>query len=507
MRRYLSFKPAVLAIASLTALFIGLTFFHPVKRKNAREKNRVSQDKSFVVIIPSFNNSSYVEKNLQSVLQQKYKNFRLIYIDDHSTDDTYEKASRLIRESGLQQRAILIRNEENLGALANIYRAVHSCDDREIVVLVDGDDYLAHEYVLTKLNKIYSSRDVWVTYGNFLNYPDFTQKPVSCKKFSKSVIRNNQFRKKEWVASHLRSFYVGLFKKIKLKDFIYRGRFFPMAGDLAVMFPLLEMSRKHTAFIKDILYLYNRTNPLSDHKIHFQFQQECTNAIRKAKPYAKVKKRDLFINLPTHEANFLIFASDPFYLLHLLDSIEKFSHKKSHIFVLFPSRDEYQNQFFSSIQQKFPNVEFLFQEKKNLKNFLLETLKEKISSPYLLLLHEKMVFQDFFNLSKAVEAVESTKSYGFFFNLGTDEENGSNLIKISNNLFGWQLSLGSGNWEKYAPLNGLLLKKIKLESEIERLHFDNVNSFVQEWEKLEKKKRIGLCYAKPKILNLEMNCE
>ena len=45
---------------------------------------------NFVFIIPSYNNEKYYKKNLDSVINQTYKNWRIIYIDDASTDNTFE---------------------------------------------------------------------------------------------------------------------------------------------------------------------------------------------------------------------------------------------------------------------------------------------------------------------------------------------------------------------------------------------------------------------------------
>jgi hypothetical protein len=46
----------------------------------------------------------------------------------------------------------LIRNPVRVGALENLYRCIHTCDDQEIVILLDGDDWLAHPRVLQTLN-------------------------------------------------------------------------------------------------------------------------------------------------------------------------------------------------------------------------------------------------------------------------------------------------------------------------------------------------------------------
>ena len=60
---------------------------------------------------------------------------------------------------------------------------------------------------------------------------------------------------------HLRTFYAGLFKKIKLGDFLFQGQFFQAACDTAFMFPMLEMAGNKAVHIQDILYVYNQANP------------------------------------------------------------------------------------------------------------------------------------------------------------------------------------------------------------------------------------------------------
>ena len=41
-----------------------------------------AEEKPMVVVIPSYNNIKWYKKNLDSVLNQKYQNFRVILIDD-----------------------------------------------------------------------------------------------------------------------------------------------------------------------------------------------------------------------------------------------------------------------------------------------------------------------------------------------------------------------------------------------------------------------------------------
>jgi glycosyltransferase involved in cell wall biosynthesis len=243
-------------------------------------------EKAFVIIVPSYNNSSYCEQNILSILYQQYENFRVIFIDDASIDDTYEKVKALVDRSPKKDKVTLIKNGENQGSLKNLYTAIHSCDDQEIVVRVDGDDLLAQPFVLKKLNKVYADPKIWMTYGNYLDYPTYKQRPRLCQKFPKSVLRNHRFRQYKWVTSHLHTFYAGLFKKISPEHLTKDGNFLSVAGDVAIIIPMLEMASGHFQFIEEVLYLYNRSNPLSDHRsTRLVLQNSYDRYVRSLPPY------------------------------------------------------------------------------------------------------------------------------------------------------------------------------------------------------------------------------
>jgi hypothetical protein len=67
----------------------------------------------------------------------------------------------------------------------------------------------------------------------------------------------------DWVSSHLKTFYAGLFKRIPQDYFMRKGAFLRSAGDCAIMFSLLELAGEHCRFIEDVLYIYNTQNATS----------------------------------------------------------------------------------------------------------------------------------------------------------------------------------------------------------------------------------------------------
>ena len=240
----------------------------------------------FVVIIPSFNNENHYLRNLESIVNQQVDAiFEVIYINDCSTDRTGMLVDAFVKERHLEDKVKVIHNTYPMGnALGNLYNVIHTCADHKIIVNLDGDDWLAHDKVLARVAKEYEDPNVWMTYGQFMWYPLNTI--GFCAELPQWVMDTNSFKQYNFVTTHLRTFKAGLFKRIKKEDLLYKGEFYPSAGDLAWIFPLLEMASKgHIRFIPDVLYYYNCHNPLCDHNKDYSLQRALTYEIYAKKPY------------------------------------------------------------------------------------------------------------------------------------------------------------------------------------------------------------------------------
>ncbi len=247
-----------------------------------------AEDKSFVIIIPSYNNKEHYEENLRSVYSQKYDKYRVIYIDDASPDGTGALVEAYIKEGGFENRTTVIRNEKRVFAMANIYRAVWLCKPDEIVVDLDGDDRLAHDGVLNYLNNIYANDQVWLTYGNWKCYPSGVIRNAQAVPLD--VIEKNAFRSHQGGGTtHLRTFYAGLFHQIKREDFFYNGEFVQVTSDLAFMFPLLELAGFHSQFTPEILYIYYSETPYNDHYLRAEEQIQMDQYLRSKEKYLPAK--------------------------------------------------------------------------------------------------------------------------------------------------------------------------------------------------------------------------
>lgn len=236
--------------------------------------------------MPSYKNKDWYQKNLTSVLSQSYSNWRAVYTDDNSPDNTGSLVEKFLKQKDIKNKFTLIKNTKRVGAMENIYNMSHSCNDSEILIHLDGDDWLPHSNVLDRLNEEYNKPNVWMTYGQYQSYPD---NRIGCaKKIPDHILSSGSVRDYDWCASHMRTYYAWLFKLVKKEDFMVNGKFIEMTSDLGTMFPMLEMSRENASFIPDIMYIYNYSNPINDAKTNGQLQMSLEKIIREKSKYKKV---------------------------------------------------------------------------------------------------------------------------------------------------------------------------------------------------------------------------
>lgn len=234
-----------------------------------------------VVIIPSYNNSRWYKKNLDSIFMQKYENYSVIYIDDCSTDNTGQLVEEYVTMRNQEHRVTVIKNKKRVFSLANIYKAVHMCQDTDIIATCDGDDWYCNENVLATLNKIYQFGDIWLTYGRQIRVP---KNQLNNAAVPERIIKENKFRS-TWNYSGLRTFYAWLFKKIRYEDFLYNGEFITSHCDGTYFYPMLEMAGYHQQFIPDVFYVANRATGINNFLIHHDWQVAMARYIHNKPPY------------------------------------------------------------------------------------------------------------------------------------------------------------------------------------------------------------------------------
>ncbi|MNI22216.1 UDP-Glc:alpha-D-GlcNAc-diphosphoundecaprenol beta-1,3-glucosyltransferase WfgD [compost metagenome] len=130
------------------------------------------------VIIPTHNRSNFISHAIQSVLDQTYKDYEIIVVDDGSTDDTRER----VKAFGDRVRYIYQRNQ---GPSAARNTGIRNAKGKYIA-FCDSDD----RFLPSKLEKqkefVRKHRDCAFLYTHYYNVNDKGEilklrKPTTCK--------------------------------------------------------------------------------------------------------------------------------------------------------------------------------------------------------------------------------------------------------------------------------------------------------------------------------------
>ena len=114
-------------------------------RRNKKLDWRVKKYRPVIsVLIPAFNEEKVIERCLNSVTANRYKNFEIIVINDASTDNTATLVKKIIKEKP-NKNIKLINRKKNYGKASGLTYALKKHAKGELVMVLDGDAAIAHD--------------------------------------------------------------------------------------------------------------------------------------------------------------------------------------------------------------------------------------------------------------------------------------------------------------------------------------------------------------------------
>ncbi len=130
------------------------------------------------VIMPAYNSEKYISVAIESILNQSFKDFEFIIIDDGSTDKTWE----IIQEYAKKDwRIVPVRNEENLNNYARRNKGIKMSKGK-YVVWQDSDDISLPGRLKKQVNFMEKNPEVGIC-GSFMQI--FTdEKDLNIRKYS-----------------------------------------------------------------------------------------------------------------------------------------------------------------------------------------------------------------------------------------------------------------------------------------------------------------------------------
>ena len=112
------------------------------------------------VIIPNYNHARFLERRIQSILDQTYQDFEILYLDDASTDDS----NRVFALFADNPRIRTILNEQNSGNVFKQWnRGVHEARG-ECIWIAESDDCADSRLLATLVDRLDRFPEVGVAY-------------------------------------------------------------------------------------------------------------------------------------------------------------------------------------------------------------------------------------------------------------------------------------------------------------------------------------------------------
>ena len=134
------------------------------------------------VVIPAYNAAGWIERLLESLKRQTFRDFEVILVDDCSTDSTFDIAKNFLGASGLHYKIIKMYPNQGVSCARN-QGIREACG--EYICFIDSDDVIRPEY-LEKLFNMAKKCDLDIAFCGYDEVDSASGKLISrrCKKSS-----------------------------------------------------------------------------------------------------------------------------------------------------------------------------------------------------------------------------------------------------------------------------------------------------------------------------------
>lgn len=124
---------------------------------------------SIDIVVPCYRYAHFLEGCIQSILNQRDVDFRILIVDDCSPDNTREIAERLVKSD---KRINYVRNETNLGLVATANRGLFDWAEAEYCLLLSADDLLTPGALARATSALNACPDATFAFGPALIFSD-----------------------------------------------------------------------------------------------------------------------------------------------------------------------------------------------------------------------------------------------------------------------------------------------------------------------------------------------
>ena len=211
------------------------------------------------IIVPVYNTEKFVDKCLNSISNQIYKNLEIIIVNDGSTDNSFSICEK---HKNIDSR-IKILNQKNQG-LSAARNAALKIASGEFISFIDSDDFIEPDFISTNLNTIIknnSSLSICCFY-NLFDTSDKATPEYFFKKKEKIKIFNRRAALKYLANGRIQSYvWNKVFKKELFDNIEFQsGKYYE---DVFLMHKIFYKTRNVSFINKPLYYYYQRQESIT----------------------------------------------------------------------------------------------------------------------------------------------------------------------------------------------------------------------------------------------------
>ena len=128
------------------------------------------------IIIPTYNQSNFIIRAIQSALDQDYEKLEIIVSDDNSTDTTGNVVKNFLEENSISN-VKFSKNTSNLGITRHYHHCLLNKATGDWIINVDGDDFLMDKsFISNAINLAAINPEIALVFGNYCEYHEDSSK-------------------------------------------------------------------------------------------------------------------------------------------------------------------------------------------------------------------------------------------------------------------------------------------------------------------------------------------
>lgn len=220
-------------------------------------------DEKISVIVPVYNVEQYLERCVDSIINQTYKNLEIILVNDGSTDNSGQLCDELARKDD----RIRVIHKKN-GGLSDARNVGIDEAEAELIGFIDSDDYIDEDMYEVLMNNLKDANADLSMCGHYDVYNNVPETQVADKKIwelsPQEAIKMVMEAKILSVTAVNKLYKKSLFSELKFEI----GK---IAEDAFIMIKLLDKCNKIVATNEKKYYYVHRENSITTQKFSLKF--------------------------------------------------------------------------------------------------------------------------------------------------------------------------------------------------------------------------------------------